>query len=69
MLEEDRVMRIEAGVLESPAGDPASESYTARRARILFDLDSRAREQAEAAERQRQSRPWRRLTRWLGRQD
>jgi hypothetical protein len=67
MFEQDRVIRTEAGVLETPVGDSTSKSYTARRAQILFDLDSRARAQAEAAELERQNRPWRRLMRWRGR--
>ena len=64
MLEEDRVIRSEAGVFETTVGDSASKSYTARRAQILFDMDSRVRAQEEAAEMRRQDRPWRRLMRW-----
>lgn len=68
MVRPDRVMRAEAGVFERSGSAQASKAYTARRAEILFDLDRRARAQAEAAETCRNhNRPWRRLTQWRGR--
>jgi anti-sigma-K factor RskA len=49
--------------------DFLSNAPAAQRAQILFDLDRRARAQAEAAEmRRRHGRPWQRLTQWRRRQ-